>query len=419
MNKFREIKHFPKTVLNFGGDSNEISWEPNDKNDKGLRLCFELDLDQIGHSKNYTSKINKMTKTTKCMKFGGIFSRRKSGQKRRREREKMEAENSQRSTDSGIGSEEERESNNELGAPRDTTAGEIQTSIVQSTAQDDSQSNIPRKKPKLSQEEKHELLDKYISSEDSNFTCFTTNHGLNNLLQAVQSHSSRCPMNLKILKPVTTGNWGLSSTIALNCECGWSKNVNTVGDVDQRDDFDKQYYAVLTILGLVASKMDSFLRLMNFGGQNLYGTASGIDSESKKNKKTRENVQDGIIEFKNSLENAVLDDVVKNYDPEDLPTFKADGFYDCKNAQICQGTLFVESKNGDFDKSAGTVLVKRQGFLEDVTKGKGIIVDLPSQSLEGVALEILMKRVRCRIPKFNLVLDGDVKVIIYCMSQTV
>ena len=57
---------------------------------KDLDFCFELDLDQIGHSKNYTSKINKMTKTTKCMKFGGIFSRRKSGQKRRREREKME-----------------------------------------------------------------------------------------------------------------------------------------------------------------------------------------------------------------------------------------------------------------------------------------------------------------------------------------
>ena len=355
----------------------------------------------------------------KVMKFGGFSSKQRAGQKRRQERKKSETENTQRSTDSGIGSSEEGDGNNELGAPRDITAGENQSPIVQSAAQDDSQSGIPRKKPKLSQEEKHEILDKYTSSEESNFTCFATNHGLNNLLQAVQSHSSRCPMNLKILKPVTTGNWGLSSTIALNCECGWSKNVNTVGDVDQRDDFDKQYYAVLTILGLVASKMDSFLRLMNFGGQNLYGTASGVDSESKKNKKTREDVQTEIIKYKNSLEDAVLDDVVKNYDPEDLPTFKADGFYDCKNAQVCQGTLFVESKNGDFDRSAGTVLVKRQGFLKDVTKGKGIIVDLPSQSLEGVALEILMKRVRCRIPKFNLVLDGDVKVIIYSMSHTV
>ena len=331
---------------------------------------------------------------------------------RRRKRKIPETENADRSTDSGIGSSEERDGDNELDAPRDITAGENQSSIVQSTAQDDSQSNIPRKKPRLSQEEKHELLDKYISSEDSNFTCFVTNHGLNNLVQAVQSHSPRCPMNLKIKKPITTGNWGVSSTIALNCECGWSKNVNTVGDVQQRDDFDRQFYSVLTILGIVASKMDSFLRLMNFGGQNLYGTSSGVDSESKKNKKTRENVQEEIIEYKNTLEDAVLDEVVKNYDPEDLPTFKADGFYDSKNAQICQSTLFVESKNGDFDKSAGTVLIKRQGFLKDVTKGKGIIVDLPAQSLEGVAIEILMKRVRRRIPKFNLVLDGDVKVII-------
>ena len=350
----------------------------------------------------------------------GIFkSRRSLAAKRRWEREKSETESTQRSTDSGIGSSEEGDGNNELDATGDITAGENQSPIVQSAAQDDSQGNILRKKPKMSQEEKHEILDKYISSEDSNFTCFATNLGLNNLVQAVQSHSSRCPMNLKILKPVTTGNWGLSSTIALNCECGWSKNVNTVGDVQQRDDFDRQFYKVLTILGIVASKMDSFLRLMNFGGQNLYGTAVGIDSESKKNKKTRDNVQEEIIEYKNTLEDAVLDEVVKNYDPEDLPTFKADGFYDSKNAQLCQGTLFVESKNGDFDKSAGTVLIKRQGFLKDVTNGKGIIVDLPAQSLEGVALEILMKRVRCRIPKFNLVLDGDVKVIIYSMSHTV
>ena len=103
---------------------------------------------------------------------------------------------------------------------------------------------------------------------------------------------------------------------------------------------------------------------------------------------------------------------MKNYDPNELPTFKADGFYDCKNAQVCQGTLYVESKDGDFDKCAGTVLIKKQGFLKDISKGKGIIVDLPAQSLEGVALEYLMKRVRSRIPKFNLVLDGDVKVII-------
>ena len=123
--------------------------------------------------------------------MGFFMTAKKAAQKRRREREKSDTENTQRSTDSGIGSSEEGDANNELGAPRDTTAGEIQTSIVQSTAQDDSQSNIPRKKPKLSQEEKHELLDKYISSEDSNFTCFTTNHGLNNLLQAVQSHSKK------------------------------------------------------------------------------------------------------------------------------------------------------------------------------------------------------------------------------------
>ena len=345
----------------------------------------------------------------KTMKFGGFSSKKKAGQKRRQEREKSEIESTQRSTDSGIGSEEERESNNELGAPRDITAGESQSSIVQSTAQHDSHSNIPRKKPRLSQEEKHANLDKYISSEVSNFTCFATSDGLDNFAHVIQIHSRRCPMKMK--KPINSGNIGLSSTVLLTCECGWEKSVNTVGDKNQRDEFDRQFFSVATILGLVASKMDSFLRLMNFGGETLNGASVGVNSKSQKNMKTRETVQNGIIDFKNSLEDAVLDEVVKNYDPDDIPTFKADGFYDCKNAQVCQGTLFVESKDGDFDKCAGTVLIKRQGFHTDVSKGKGIIVDLPSQSLEGVALDRLMKRVRCKIPKFNLVLDGDVKVI--------
>ena len=347
-----------------------------------------------------------------------FFSKLKTAQKRRREREKAETANTENGSDSGNSSTEEREIN-ELDAPRDLTAGESQSPIVQSAAQQDSQSTLPTKKRKLSLEEKHAKLDEYISSEESNFTCFATNHGLNNFAHAIQSHSPRCTKKLKIKKPINSGNIGLSSTILLNCECGWEKYVNTVGDKQQRENFDKQFYGVLTILGLIASKMDSFLRLMNFGGLTLNGASVGIDSESQKNMITRETVQGQIIDFKNFLEDAVLDEVVKNYDPGDLPTFKADGFYDSKNAQVCQGTLFVESKNGDFDKSAGTVLIKRQGFLKDVTKGKGIIVDLPAQSLEGVALEILMKRVRCRIPKFNLVLDGDVKVIIYSMSHTV
>ena len=344
--------------------------------------------------------------------MGGFRSRKSAGQKRRWRREKSETENRRRSTDSGIGSSEEENCNIELGASRDITPAEDRSQIDQSAAQLDSQSTLPIKKRKLSLEEKNTKFDEYVSSEESNFTCFATNHGLNNFAHAIQSHSPRCPKKLKIKKPINSGNIGLSSTILLTCECGWEKYVNTVGDKQQRENFDKQFYSVLTILGLITTKMDSFLRLMNFGGLTLNGASVGIDSNSQKNRVTRETVQGEIIDFKNVLEDAVLDKVVTNYDPDDLPTFKADGFYDSKNAQVCQGTLFVESKDGDFDKSAGTVLIKRQGFLKDVTKGKGIIVDLPAQSLEGVALELLMKRVCRRIPKFNLVLDGDVKVII-------
>ena len=269
----------------------------------------------------------------------GIFkSRRSISAKRSWERKKSETENAERSTDSGIGSEEERESN-ELDAPREITPGESQSQNDQSTAQHDSQSTLPTKRQKLSQEEKHANLDEYISSGNSNFTCFATNHGLNDLLHAVQGHSPRCSKKLKLFQPVNTGNIGLSSSILLNCECGWEKSVNTVGNKQQRDDFDRQFFSVLTILGLIASKMDSFLRLMNFGGQTLNGAPVGINSKSQKNMKTRENVQNQIIEYKNTLEDIVLDEVVKNYDPNELPTFKADGFYDCKNAQVCQESL--------------------------------------------------------------------------------
>ena len=58
--------------------------------------------------------------------------------------------------------------------------------------------------------------------------------------------------------------------------------------------------------------------------------------------KTRENVYNQTIEYINTLEDIFLDEVVKNYDPNELPTFKADGFYDCKNAQVCQESLFVK-----------------------------------------------------------------------------
>ena len=67
--------------------------------------------------------------------MGLFMSARKAAQKRRREREKSETEYTQRSTDSGIGSEEERESNNELDAPRETTA-DNQPQNHQSTATD-------------------------------------------------------------------------------------------------------------------------------------------------------------------------------------------------------------------------------------------------------------------------------------------
>ena len=233
--------------------------------------------------------------------MGFFRSRKSAGQKRRQEREKSEKENIQRSTDSGLGSSEEGDGNNELGAPRDITPAENRSQIDQSAAQHDSQSTQPTKKRKLSLEEKHAKLDEYISSEESHFTCFATDNGLNNFANAIRGHVPRCSKKIGIKKPINSGNIGLSSTLLLHCECGWEKYVNTVGDKQQRENFDKQFYGVLTILGLVASKMDSFLRLMNFGGLTLNGASVGVDSESQKNMITRETVQGQIIDFKNFL----------------------------------------------------------------------------------------------------------------------
>ena len=343
--------------------------------------------------------------------MGLFMSARKAAQKRRREREKSETEYTQRSTDSGIGSEEERESNNELDAPRETTA-DNQPQNHQSTATDDFSAISPPKKPRMSQEEKNEYLENYLSSRNSEFTCFATQNGLSTLIQAIQSHARRCSKNLELFSPVNNGNEGFSTTLRLNCTCGWEKRVNTVGNQHQKTSFDEHLYSTSCILGITSTKMDSFLRLMNFGGENYNRNSVGINSKSKRNTKIRQKVHDGIIEYKNSLETSVLNEVEKNYDPQSPPMFKFDGFYDSKNAQICQGTLFVESKDGSDDKSAGTVVIKRQGNVKDISNGKGIIVDLPSQSLEGVAMKHLMKMVQPKIPKFSLALDGDVKVSI-------
>ena len=116
----------------------------------------------------------------------GIFkSRRSLSIKRSWERKKSETENAERSTDSGVGSSEERDGYNELDAPRDITPAESRSQIDQSTAQHDSQGTQPTKKRKLSLEQKHAKLDEYISSEESNFTCFATNQGLNNFAHAI------------------------------------------------------------------------------------------------------------------------------------------------------------------------------------------------------------------------------------------
>ena len=341
--------------------------------------------------------------------MGFFRSRASAGQKRRQEREKSEKENTQRSTDSGLGSSEEGDGNNELGAQRVTTAD---SQIDQSTATDEFSIISPPKKPRMSQAEKNEYLENYISSSNSDFTCFASQNGLFMIVQAIQSHARRCSKNLDLFSPVNNGNEGFSTTLRLNCACGWEKIVNTVGNQHQKTSFDEHLYSTLCILGITSTKMDSFLRLMNFGGENYNRNSVGINSKSKRNTKIRQKVHDSIIEYKNSLETTVLDEVEKNYDPQNPPMFKFDGFYDSRNAQICQGTLLVESKDGSDDKSAGTVVIKRQGNIKDISNGKGIIVDLPPTSLEGVAMEHLMKLVRPRISKFSLALDGDVKVSI-------
>ena len=338
-------------------------------------------------------------------------SKLKTAQKRRRERENAEKENSQQSTDSGFYNSEESETDFELGAPREITADD-QSQNDQSTATDDFSPISPPKKPRMSQEEKNEYLENYISSGNSQFTCFATQNGLSTLIQAIQSHARRCSKNLELFSPVNNGNEGFSTTLRLNCACGWEKRVNTVGNQHQKTSFDEHLYSTLCILGITSTKMDSFLRLMNFGGENYSHNSVGINSKSKRNTKIRQKVHDGIIEYKNALETSVLNEVEKNFDPQNPPMFKFDGFYDSKNAQLCQGTLFVESKDGSDDKSAGTVVIKRQGNIKDISNGKGIIVDLPSQSLEGVAMQHLLKMVRPKIPKFSLALDGDVKVSI-------
>ena len=84
--------------------------------------------------------------------MGFFKSKVSTAAKRRWERAKSETENTERSTDSGIGNSEEGESNGELDAPRDITPAENRSQIDQSTAQLDSQSTQPAKKRKLSLE---------------------------------------------------------------------------------------------------------------------------------------------------------------------------------------------------------------------------------------------------------------------------
>ena len=175
-----------------------------------------------------------------------FFSKAKTAQKRRRESEQAEKENSQQSTDSGFYNSEESETDFELGAPRETTADD-RPQNHQSTATDDFSTISPPKKPRMSQEEKNEYLENYISSRNSHFTCFATQNGLFTLIKAIQSHARRCSKNLDLFSPVNNGNEGFSTTLRLNCACGWEKRVNTVGNEHHKTSFDEHLKSIQKI----------------------------------------------------------------------------------------------------------------------------------------------------------------------------
>ena len=261
-------------------------------------------------------------------------------------------------------------------------------------------------------DEKFKNLDEYTKSANSIFSCFATSYGLLTLVLAVQTHSGKCRKGLNLYQPVMNGIVGFSTNIVINCDCGWSKKCNMVGDRNQQTIFDNSIYTAMTILGMIPSKIKAFLKLLNFGGQNWRGTTVGVKPESNKNIQNRTKIQENIIREKDIIEDQELDKVKNNYDPENLPVFKADGYYDVKNAQFCLCTAYVESTDGTDDKCVGTIVVKRAGFrsAEEISKGYGVIVDTNSHCLEGIGMEYLMKRIASKILKFALVLDGDLKV---------
>ena len=76
------------------------------------------------------------------------------------------------------------------------------------------------------------------------------------------------------------------------------------------------------------------------------------------------------------------------------------------------GTLFGKLEGRFY--CVGSVVLKRkqQLDLKKAEKAGGILVDLPPTRLEGFALELLVKRLKCATSKqFHLGADGDMKVI--------
>ena len=82
------------------------------------------------------------------------------------------------------------------------------------------------------------------------------------------------------------------------------------------------------------------------------------------------------------------------------------------------GTVFGKLEGRFY--SVGSVVLKRKQRLNSnkAQTAGGILVDLPPTRLEGYALDLLVKRLKCATSKqFHLGADGDMKVIYLSLTS--
>ena len=117
---------------------------------------------------------------------------------------------------------------------------------------------------------------------------------------------------------------GANATLCLKCPCGFVSYVNMSGGSEKGHQFDDLLIRNIEINSLKTAEVNKMFTGLNMRAENHNGHVTGINLETSKMSKIRNNLHSEIIMKKNKLEDQMLSEVVEQ---DEMPEFSFDAQY--------------------------------------------------------------------------------------------